>query len=137
MSFGERLKLMRKSKGFSQQDFANLINMSQPGYGKLENGQREPNLETLTTISNLLNVSLDYLIKGDDSEAKMTFGKRMSCLRNKIDLTQLELANKVEMSIYTIKSLETDRVNPSIDTFIKLADLFNVTADYLLGRTDD
>jgi transcriptional regulator with XRE-family HTH domain len=72
---------------------------------------------------------------------KSTFGQRVQNLRNQLHLTQPELAEKLEVSVRLIKGYETDNQvnqrNPSIEMLNKLCDLFGVTSDYLLCRTDD
>lgn len=60
--FSERLKWARERKYISKKDMAEKIGMSPQGYGKIENGQREPNLETLSKLPKILGESLDFLI---------------------------------------------------------------------------
>ncbi|MDA3973254.1 helix-turn-helix domain-containing protein [Enterococcus thailandicus] len=55
-------------------------------------------------------------------------------LRNQHGLTQSELAKKMNVSQQTIGSWEVGRAEPNSDALNKLADLFDVTTDYLLGR---
>lgn len=60
--FSARLKWVRENKGVSQKEVADQIGMSPQGYGKIENGQREPNLESLGKIALIFGVSTDFLI---------------------------------------------------------------------------
>ena len=55
-------------------------------------------------------------------------------LRKDRGLLQKELAQLLGVSIGTISNYETGVHNPEIDTLIKLADYFNVSVDYMLGR---
>lgn len=66
----------------------------------------------------------------------MSIGERIKQLRNKIGLTQKQLAEKLSLSLDMIKSLEQNRTNLSVDNLNKISDFFNCTTDYLLGRTD-
>ncbi len=68
---------------------------------------------------------------------KMTIGNRISDLRNKFNLTQDQLAKKVGISRSALSHYEKDRRDPDYDTLKMLANFFEVTTDYLLGRTDD
>jgi transcriptional regulator with XRE-family HTH domain len=70
--FSSRLKWSRINQGFTQGEVAESIGMSQPGYGKLENGQREPNLETLAKISHFINERSDFLIGLTDFSNKVS-----------------------------------------------------------------
>lgn len=63
----------------------------------------------------------------------MTISQRMKEKRKEFHITQDQLANSTELSIDTIKKLETDRVMPSIETLEKLCRIFQCTSDYLLG----
>ena len=54
--------------------------------------------------------------------------------RHKAGLTQEQVANKLGLSIGTISGYERGYRKPDPDTLNNLADLYNVTTDYLLGR---
>jgi transcriptional regulator with XRE-family HTH domain len=69
-------------------------------------------------------------------------GVRIKMLRDTMRLTQGQLAEKVGVTLSTISSYEpTDsrpsRARPSLEVLIKLAQVFGVSTDYLLGVTDD
>ena len=59
---------------------------------------------------------------------------RLRELRNKSGLTQNEIANKLGVSGQTILNWENGIYEPKIGQLIQLADLFNVTVDYLIER---
>lgn len=58
-------------------------------------------------------------------------------IREENNLNQKELSIKLNRTIACISSWETGKTEPSIDDLIKLADILNVTTDYLVGRTDE
>ena len=62
------------------------------------------------------------------------FATRLTELREKEELTQLELAKEIAIARPTITNWERGIREPSFDTLIKLAEFFDVSADYLLGR---
>lgn len=67
----------------------------------------------------------------------MSFGDRLRMLREDKDVTQKELGNAVGVSDRVIGYYESnDRFPKDESTLKKLADYFNVPADYLLGRVD-
>lgn len=66
----------------------------------------------------------------------MTFGKRLRFLRKKKNMTQKDLADVFNLSESTIGMYERDEREPSFEFVRQLADFFNVTTDYLLGRTE-
>lgn len=65
----------------------------------------------------------------------MTLGNKISTLRKGMSMTQPMLAEKMNVSQSTVTSWENDRRNVGNDDLVKLADLFNVSTDYLLGKT--
>ena len=64
------------------------------------------------------------------------FGKRLRILRTEKDLKQSELANILELSASTIGMYEQGRRYADLDTLKKIAEYFDVSVDYLIGRTD-
>ncbi|KMY62993.1 transcriptional repressor of PBSX s [Geobacillus stearothermophilus] len=64
-------------------------------------------------------------------------GDRLRKLRQEKKLTQEELGKKINVTKVSISGYENGNRTPDTETLQKLADFFNVTTDYLLGRTDD
>ena len=65
-----------------------------------------------------------------------TFGQRLKKLRIDSGLTQVELAKKLGAYQSKYRNWESDINEPDIPTINKLADIFGVTTDWLLGRDD-
>ena len=63
-------------------------------------------------------------------------GERIKILRTERNLTQAALAHALGIAKTTLAAYEQDKNEPSNETFIKIANYFNVSADYLLGLTD-
>lgn len=66
MRFNERLNSIRKSKGFTAQYMADNLCINIRSYRAYESSDRMPNLDTLTKIADILDVSTDYLLCRDD-----------------------------------------------------------------------
>ena len=62
---------------------------------------------------------------------------RLKELRQKHNISQLKLAMDLSMNQNTISRYETGEREADYKTLIKIADYFNVSVDYLLGRTDN
>ena len=62
---------------------------------------------------------------------------RLKELRKKKGLSQLRLATDLNTTQNTISRYETGEREPGIDEMIKIADYFNVSVDYLIGRTEN
>ncbi len=67
----------------------------------------------------------------------MEIGTRIRQLRTENGLKQKELAEKIHVAANTLSQFETGKANPGYDVLIALADFFEVSADYLLGRADE
>jgi transcriptional regulator with XRE-family HTH domain len=65
------------------------------------------------------------------------FGKRLSQLRKSHKLSQYDLADRLSFSRGQIANYEQGQRQPDYETLQKLADFFDVSTDYLLGRTND
>ena len=64
-------------------------------------------------------------------------GERLKILRNNRDISQRDLARSLNVSPSTIAQYETGKRTPDADTLNALAQYFDVSVDYLLGRTDN
>ena len=67
------------------------------------------------------------------SKKDAAFGQRLKRFRNKVDLTQEELAERIKLSRDFIALLETGRRRPSVKTVQKLAKVLRVKASDLLS----
>lgn len=63
-------------------------------------------------------------------------GNRIKSLREAKGLKQEELAQKVSVSPSAIGMYETNKREPNNEIILKLAEFFNVSTDYLLGKSD-
>lgn len=61
-TLGMRLKQLRKDKGVSQQEIANLFRVTRPCVCYWETGKRLPDYQTLISLSEFYDVSIDYLV---------------------------------------------------------------------------
>jgi len=66
-----------------------------------------------------------------------SFASRLRDLRNSEGSTMLQLANAIGTTKSTISNFENAQRKPSIEMLIKIADHFNVSIDFLIGRTND
>ena len=63
-------------------------------------------------------------------------GKRLKMLRESNNLTQIDLGKILGVGNVTLSQYEKGDRNPDYDTLLRIADYFNVSTDYLLGKTD-
>lgn len=65
------------------------------------------------------------------------FGERLKLLRTEKNIGQNLLAKELQLSNASISYWETGKQEPTAEAIFKLANYFNVSADYLLGLTND
>jgi len=67
----------------------------------------------------------------------LDFANRLKQLRKEKKLKQTDMAVLLELTTRHYQEIEYGKVNIPTLTLIKLADYFNVSLDYLVGRSDD
>lgn len=60
--FSENLKIAREKKNMTQKEVADIIGVAKSTYSLYESGNREPNVQTIKKIADVLNVSADTLL---------------------------------------------------------------------------
>ena len=70
MEFNNKLYELRKQKGLSQEELANKLNVSRQTVSKWELGDSTPDMEKLTGLSDLFEISLDELVLGKVPEVQ-------------------------------------------------------------------
>lgn len=87
MTFGEKLKEARKEEGLSQEQLAQKLSVSRSAVAKWESDKGMPDVNNLKAISQLLDVSVDYLL---DEDEKLSFNET----KEAIDLNMFEVTGK-------------------------------------------
>ncbi len=64
------------------------------------------------------------------------FHKQIKSLRQSRALSQVQLADKLGVKKQSISNWENDNIRPSVEMLEKIADFFDVSTDYLLGREE-
>ncbi|HSY42591.1 MAG TPA: helix-turn-helix transcriptional regulator [Candidatus Acidoferrum sp.] len=67
-TFSERLKMLRKERGWSQEDLATRMDVSAGSVGNWEMGPYEPHPKTLKKLAGLLEVEVSFLTRGEREE---------------------------------------------------------------------
>ena len=156
-----KLKQLRLESNISQKDLAKYLNVGERTISMWENNQREMDHKTLLKVSSYFHVSVDYLlgkkniqneivssnITSDENFHKkteiMTFGKKFKNRRIEMGLTQEQFANEFNkrynysFAKSTISNYENDLRTPEMNVIIKLAEMMNISIDYLLGTNQN
>jgi repressor LexA len=78
-----------------------------------------------------------YIISARREFIMKQLASNLKSLRNKLGYSQTEMANKAEVSQTTINRWEQNVVNPPIEKILWYADFFDVSLDWLFGRTEN
>ncbi len=62
--FGKRIQLLRKQKGLTQEDLADLVGVDRSYMGFVERGERNPTLDKITKIAKAVKITLSALFQG-------------------------------------------------------------------------
>ena len=111
MIFSEKLQILRKNKGLTQETLAAKLGVSRQAVAKWEAGQVYPDITNLIQISELMNVSVDYLVKDQDCAVDVS---------NTEDPNLDELISfRLEANVNTYAAFmnETDPTRPSSHDF--------------------
>ena len=72
MDFGEQIKSIRQKEKLTQEQFAMKLNVSRQAVSNWENNKNLPDIGMLILMSDVFQISLDYLIKGENEMNNMT-----------------------------------------------------------------
>ncbi len=141
--FKSRIKsLMYDNDCNTNQQFAELVGVSVPVITKAVNFAIVPSLRILIKIADSLELPLKYLLGiSDDKEFiasanPTTFHNRIEELKNEKHIKYGHLAVKMNFPRNYIYEWKKENTLPSIDYVLNMAKYFDVSPDYLLGRTD-
>lgn len=76
MNFSDKLQILRKNKGLTQEDLADKLNISRAAVAKWEAGQSYPDIMNLIQLSEMMNVTVDYLVKDQSCSVAPVCGER-------------------------------------------------------------
>ncbi|MGC3787874.1 helix-turn-helix domain-containing protein [Priestia aryabhattai] len=86
MELGEQLQKLREQKNMSREELAQEMNVSRQAVYKWENNKGYPDIENLIKLSDLYNITLDKLIKGDHSfQKKIVIDKKKNNIEDLSD----------------------------------------------------
>ena len=69
MSISERLHELRKQAGYSQEQVAEMLEISRQAVSKWESGQGKPEIDNIVKLTEIYNVSADYILLGTERES--------------------------------------------------------------------
>lgn len=80
---------------------------------------------------------MSYSINQKRGDAVKAVAERLRTLRMSVKLSQAKLADVLKITQSSLNRYEQDQTSPTFETLLKYADYFDVSMDYIFGRTDD
>ena len=78
MSVNEKIRLIRETKGFTQEQVAAKLDMSPNAYGDIERGENDPKLSKLQKIAEILGIKLSELVdSSENGNLNICFNKQV------------------------------------------------------------
>lgn len=149
----QKLRELRTKKKLTQKELSEKLGLSKNAVCEYEKGRAEPSIETLIKLSRIFEVSLDYLVGledksetsaykaniyfTDETKTHDSINFELKELRKSRGLKQKDLAAVLQVSPQSIGYYENLVNKPDPETLFKIADYFNVSVDYLVGRDED
>ena len=130
---GEKLKNIRTGRGLSVEDLAELSEISVEDIGNIEKNVIKPSLEHLEKLSLALNVTIRYFVERNIH--KTNLGDKIKALREKMEISQAELARTANISPSLVSQIENNITMPSLETLDRLAECLDVETSYFLVDT--
>ena len=102
-----------------------------------------PKPVVLIRIADYFNISVEYLLGRTNNafflkaDKETTFLNRYQVLKSEKNLTDYAIAQKLRITTSYTTNWKNKKYIPSIVNVIELSEIFKVSVDYLLGRTDD
>lgn len=140
-----KIKDLREEYDLTQLKMSEIMNVSKSNYARWETNESIIPLKHLNNLCNYFNVSMDY-ITGLSKEKnyiiinkklnKELIGKRLKEFRENNNLTQEELAKQINTSHSTISAYESGKTILLTAFAYDICKKYNISLDYLCGRTD-
>ena len=137
---GRRIKELRTEKGLTQQELAEILNVSSMSISFYENEQRKPDSDFIISVSKYFGVSTDYLLGKTykriipREERIGVFSKRLKRVRELKGISQRQAAEDLNISPQNLSYYENGR-DAGYDLLIRMARYYDVTVEYLIGES--
>jgi transcriptional regulator with XRE-family HTH domain len=139
----ERFSQLLLERGLTAYKFSQATGISQSTLSEWKSGKIVPKVDKLQIIADFFCVSVDYLLGDSQVDTNMvfsmndnSFASQLLLLRKSMNVTQDQLAGLLGFSKSQISNYEQSIREPSFHVLKKFADLFGVSTDFLLGRTE-
>ncbi len=141
-----RLKEIRETQEYTQLEIANKLNIQRGTYASWECGNDIISTKQLYKLANLYQVSIDYLVNltnvnnliVNNRPINLTkIGNNLMHIRQTANLSQLQIAESIGINQSTWWGYEHGKTLITLTSLIALAQKYNYSIDWILGRTNE
>lgn len=143
LSFQKRFKSLLEESDYSRSEVAKLIPLSQSTLSNALTYGIIPSTKTLIKIADFFDISINFLLGKTDiedfykSSSPASFLSRFESLCSEKEVTHYKVAADCLFDKSNISRWISKGFLPELEILELLCDYFNVSPDYLLGRTED
>lgn len=130
MSIGENIKKLRKNKGLSQKQLAEILNLSEITIRRYEKCSNIPTIETLDKIAIALDVPLNELL-GTNATTN-DIGRKITLEQSINDVSHEELAEKTGIDEKHLRVIKSGQINPTQKELNKIANALGLPLSYFI-----
>ena len=144
-SFGAFIRYVRKSKGLTQEQVAEKLNIVSPVLSKWENDKGMPSLDMLCKLCHIYDISIEECIAAQKLDGKPELppkdfdaerlGENIKSLRLKNNWSQADVGKQLFVTSQTVGKWEAGKL-ASAETLVELAKLYGVSTAQLLGYSN-
>ena len=132
MSIGENIKKLRKNKGLSQKQLAEILNLSEITIRRYEKCSNIPTIETLDKIAIALDVPLNELL-GTNATTN-DIGRKIISAQSLNNISHEELAEKTRIDEKHLRVIKSGQINPTQKELNKIANALGLPLSYFIKK---
>lgn len=141
----DNLKEAREELEMTQTELGAFFNVSKNTVSGWENGHDTMPFYRIINFCNKFDYSIDFITGltrrntkyGNFKTSKEEIGNKLKEIRNELNLSQQQLSNECKISQTTYSGYETGLYLINTITIITICKKYNISADYILGRTNN
>lgn len=146
MNLGINIRNLREANSKTMEELGNVLNIAKITYNHYETQEKIIPLTRLNELANYFNISIDYIFGFTSKEKynnynkeinKKLVGTRLKEFRKGNNLTQTKLADILNTVHPTITNYENGKNLISTAFLYTICKKYNISADYLLGKTNN
>ena len=141
-NFAERLNELMIEQDLTQSKLAESINVEPSTISRYLSKQNIPEIDVLIHIADYFNCSVDFLIGKTENVSHMTYSQcppfsiQFKKLIKHFGVSRYKFQKTTNIAKSIMYYWETGTNQPSIENLIKIADKYNCSLDFILGRVE-